>query len=89
MMKMQDERIMAALSHATILLPFMGVSGEVVSLMGFFLPFLTFGSVFLLGIVYVMYGIVGPVRTFQGHDFHYALIGRWIERYLARDAAEG
>jgi uncharacterized Tic20 family protein len=63
--------------------------GEAVSLMGFFLPFLIFGSVFLLGIVYVMYGIVGPVRTFQGHDFHYALIGRWIERYLARDAAEG
>ncbi len=27
-------------------------------------------------------GLWGGLRAFQGHDFHYPLIGGWLERYM-------
>lgn len=49
---------------------------------GFFLmPFLVFGAIFLGYGILVIYGIVAAVLTFQGKDFRYLLIGRWVERY--------
>ncbi len=50
----------------------------------FFLPFVVFLGILLLMLVFVIYGIVAAVLTFQGKDFRYALIGRWVERYTQR-----
>ncbi len=47
----------------------------------FFLPFVVMGILILLMLGFVIYGVVAAVLTFQGHDFHYALVGRWVERY--------
>ena len=49
------------------------------------LPMLIFFAVLF---IFMIYGIVGAVRVFQGADFRYVMIGRWLERYLARDRAE-
>ncbi len=38
--------------------------------------------------IFMIYGLVGAVRVFQGADFRYAIIGRWLERYLDRDHKE-
>ncbi len=38
--------------------------------------------------VFIVYGVVGAVRVFQGADFRYVGIGRWLERYLDRDHEE-
>lgn len=48
-------------------------------------PLLIFFAVLAL---FMIYGVVGAVRIFQGADFRYVWIGRWLERYLARDQAE-
>lgn len=34
--------------------------------------------------LYVLYGIWGAVRAFQGKHFRYILIGRWLESYLLK-----
>ncbi len=47
----------------------------------FFLPFVVMGILILLMLAFVIYGVVAAVLTFQGRDFHYALVGRWVERY--------
>lgn len=142
-MQEQDERIMAGLSHITILLPFMGIIGPIiiwvtqreksefvafqalqaaayqlllialwvvgigcymitafasfgttiisapsepnaVNILGFLLPFLVFGAIFLVGIAYVVYGIVGAVQSLRGQQFRYLLIGRWVAHFLDR-----
>ncbi len=44
-----------------------------------------FGVILLMLVVMflmVIYGLVGAVMTFQGKDFRYALIGRWVEHYI-------
>jgi uncharacterized Tic20 family protein len=57
-------------------------------MLGFFLPFVIFGSVFLIGFLYIAYGTFGAVQVFRGRDFHYVLIGRWVERYTSRQTPE-
>ncbi len=48
---------------------------------GFLIPVaVIFGMIGLMGI-FIIYGIVAAVLTFQGKDFRYPLIGRWVERY--------
>jgi len=49
------------------------------------LPFCIMGLAFLLWLAYVGYGLYAAVRVFQGHDFRYAAVGRWVERYLEQD----
>jgi uncharacterized Tic20 family protein len=146
----QDERIMAALSHVTAILPFLGVIAPIViwvtqkdesqyvafqalqalayqltmilawfvgmicymcSFFGTFLgmipltatspeepsplavagftltfliPFIVFGAIFVGGILFVIYGLVGAVMVLQGKDFRYLIIGTRLERYLQR-----
>lgn len=38
----------------------------------------------LIMLVLIIYGLVAAIQTFQGKDFRYAIIGRWIERYSQR-----
>ncbi len=148
----QDERIMAALSHVTILLPLVGIIGPIVIWVtqreesnfvafqalqalayqlllvilwfvgmgcymfsffavfggvfamagtqgeigpgaGFlmtFLPFGVMGILMLLGLAFVVYGVVATVLVVQGRDFRYVLVGNWVIRYLTQhgDAAD-
>ncbi len=73
------------------LLPFAGVavaegSGEewpviLMSIVSVGVPFVIFGVGILLWLAWLAYALYGAVRVFQGHDFRYALVGRWIERY--------
>lgn len=142
----QDERIIAALSHISILLPMIGIIAPIViwitqkersrfvafqalqaiafqlllvvmwfggmaCYMGsffltffgtmardvighsgppiaFFLPFvMMFGMLGVMG-VFIIYGIVAAVMTFQGKDFRYFLVGKWVERYTQRAPAQ-
>jgi uncharacterized Tic20 family protein len=148
----QDERIMAALSHVTAILPFMGIITPTIvwitqkdksqyiafqalqaltyqltmvlacfvgmvcymcsflgSFLGMFttpalaspseeiefietlligssviLPLCIFGVMFVGGIVFVVYGLIAAVKTLQGKEFRYAIIGARLERYLQR-----
>jgi hypothetical protein len=54
----------------------------------FFIPFLIFGLMFLGGFLFILYGIVAAVMTFQGRPFRYAIIGRRVERFLQSKQAE-
>lgn len=58
--------------------------GALVAFVNLF-PMLIFFAVLF---IFMIYGIVGAVRVFQGADFRYVIIGRWLERYLDRDQAE-
>jgi uncharacterized Tic20 family protein len=48
----------------------------------FFTPFLAMGLMFLGGFLFILYGIVAAVMTFQGRPFRYAIIGRRVEQFL-------
>jgi uncharacterized Tic20 family protein len=50
--------------------------------LGFIFPFIIIGLIFIGGFVFVIYGIVGAVMTFQGKPFRYALIGRRVEQFM-------
>ncbi len=34
----------------------------------------------------IIYGIVAAILTFQGKEFRYAIVGRWVERYMQQAA---
>lgn len=51
-------------------------------MLSFMIPFLVFGAIFLGGFFFILYGIIGAVNAFQGRDFRYWLIGRWVERFM-------
>lgn len=53
-----------------------------------FFPFCLIGILALAGLALVLYGLYGAARVLQGHDFRYALIGRWLERYMSQEGAE-
>jgi len=138
----QDERIMAALAHASALLPMMGIIAPIViwvtqkekskyvafqslqalayqltmivayfvgmgcymlsffatfitamssgnsrsidpiSGLGFIFAFLVFGAIFVGGFFFVIYGVVGTVKTFQGKPFRYVIIGKKVENFM-------
>lgn len=48
----------------------------------FFFPFLMMGCLFLFQFVFIIVGIWGGVRSFQGNDFSYPLIGARVRGYL-------
>jgi uncharacterized Tic20 family protein len=48
----------------------------------FFTPFLVMGLMFLGGFLFILYGIIAAVMTFQGKPFRYMIIGRRVERFL-------
>ncbi len=51
-------------------------------MLGFIFPFLIFGGMFIGGAIFVLYGVVGAVMTFQGKDFRYAVIGNRLANYM-------
>ena len=52
--------------------------------LGFFFPFLIFGALFIGGAIFIVYGIVAAVLTFQGKDFRYIIIGKRLADYLQK-----
>jgi len=61
----------------------------IISILPAFLPFAVFGCMLLLGITFVIYGIVGAVSVFQGKDFRYIVVGKRVEHFWQeREAAE-
>jgi uncharacterized Tic20 family protein len=51
---------------------------------GFFLPFAVMGGIFIVYLVFIIYGIVAAVLTFTGKNFRYVILGGWIEKYMNR-----
>ena len=49
-----------------------------------FLPLGIIGFIGLFWLASLIYGIVAAVRTFQGKDFRYILIGKQIERFYSK-----
>lgn len=45
-------------------------------------PLLSFGLIFLIGIVFIIFGIVAAVRTLQGNEYVYPFIGDRVQAYL-------
>ena len=145
----QDERVMAALSHISALLPMMGIIAPIVIwvtqkekskyvafqalqalayqlsmflayfigmgcymfsffgtfftipfsdssqsaspliALGFIIPFLVFGAIFIGGFIFIIYGIVGAVMAFQGKPFRYIIIGNRVERFMEPKENQG
>lgn len=56
--------------------------------MSFAIPFIVMGAMFIGGFLFILYGIVGAVMTFQGKPFQYLLIGKRVEAFL-QPKAEG
>lgn len=61
-----------------------GAPGSPFFMVGFVLPFLIFGAIFIGGAIFMIYGVVGAIMTFQGKDFRYAILGRRLEQYLEK-----
>jgi uncharacterized Tic20 family protein len=48
----------------------------------FLTPFLVMGLMFLGAFLFILYGIIAAVMTFQGKPFRYVIIGRRVERFM-------
>ncbi len=48
----------------------------------FFFPFMMMGCVFLFQFVFIIVGLWGAIRSFQGHDYSYPVIGSKVRQYL-------
>ena len=59
--------------------------GSLFFMLGFFIPFAIFGLIFIGGAIFIIYGVVAAIMTFQGKDFRYALLGKRLERYLQKN----
>jgi len=53
-------------------------------LVGFMIPFLVFGAIFIGGAIFILYGIVAAVMTLQGKDFRYFIIGDRVTSFLEK-----
>lgn len=61
------------------------VAGWIAFLISFLpmgLPFCLIGLMMLVWLAYLGYALHGAFRVFQGYDFRYVVIGRWVERSL-------
>lgn len=71
-------------------IPFAGSGGGPDSMadpcfmIGFFIPFLIFGAIFIGGAIFIIYGVIGAILTFQGKDFRYIIIGKRLADYLQK-----
>lgn len=71
-------------------IPFAGGNGEgdpstaPIFMVGFLVPFIIFGAIFIGGALFIIYGIIGAVLTFQGKDFRYIIIGNRLANYLQK-----
>jgi len=64
---------------------FAALIGFLISTVTMIVPFAIFGLLFLAAIAFFLYGLWAALSVFQGKDFRYIVIGRWLERYLAHD----
>ena len=60
--------------------------GSLFFMLGFFIPFAIFGLIFLGGALFIVYGVVGAIMTFQGKKFRYVFLGKRLERYLQKNS---
>jgi len=61
-----------------------GPSASPLAMVGFIIPFLIFGAIFIGGGIFILYGIVGAVFTIQGKGFRYFIIGNRIAGFLEK-----
>jgi uncharacterized Tic20 family protein len=73
-------------------IPFAGSNGGKVDpsvaplfALGFMIPFIIFGAIFIGGAIFIIYGIIGAIQVFQGKDFRYAIIGNRLMNYLNKN----
>jgi uncharacterized Tic20 family protein len=59
--------------------------GLLISTVTMMAPFIIFALLGLAALAFLLYGLGAAISVFQGKDFRYIVIGRWLERYLARD----
>jgi len=55
-----------------------------VGMLGFLIPFLVFGLMFIGGGLFILYGIIGAVFTIQGKNFRYFIIGDRVASFLEK-----
>ena len=67
-----------------IFLPFTQTGSEFFPL-PFIIPMVVIGFLFLGYFIFIIYAGVAVVMIFQGKEFHYILIGNWLERFLSQD----
>ena len=60
-------------------------SAEPIAMLGFLIPFLVFGLIFIGGGLFILYGIVGAVFAIQGKDFRYFIIGDRVANFLEKE----
>jgi uncharacterized protein len=53
---------------------------------GFMIPFIIFGAIFVGGALFVIYGLIAAIQVFQGKDFRYIFIGNRLEKYLQKNS---
>jgi uncharacterized protein len=63
-----------------------GGPGSIFFMFGFLIPFMIFGLIFLGGAIFIIYGVVGAIMTFQGKHFRYAILGKRLESYLQKSS---
>lgn len=78
-----------------VTLPFVGDSrGEVdpsvapIFMLGFMIPFIVFGAIFIGGALFTIYGLIGAIQVFRGKDFRYVILGNRLAKYLENDNRE-
>jgi uncharacterized Tic20 family protein len=64
---------------------FAALIGVLISMVTMIVPFAIIGLLILAVLAFLLYGLWAAFSVFQGKDFRYVVIGRWLERYLVRD----
>jgi hypothetical protein len=54
--------------------------------LGFMVPFLVFGAIFVGGALFVIYGVIGAIQVVQGKDFRYIILGDRLRNYLNKNS---
>lgn len=71
-------------------IPFAGSEGTPESsplfMLGFFIPFIIFGLIFIGGAIFIIYGVTGAIMTFQGKNFRYIILGNRLASYLRKSS---
>jgi uncharacterized Tic20 family protein len=75
-------------------IPFAGSNGSDIDpsiaplfALGFMIPFIIFGAIFIGGALFILYGLIGAIQVFQGKDFRYAIIGNRLATYLQKNTS--
>jgi len=53
-------------------------------MVGFLIPFIILGIIFVGGAIFILYGLVGAIMTFQGKNFRYLILGQRLASYLQK-----